>query len=355
MKNFLICGIQQVGIGVTNLPEAWKWYRTHFGMDIRMFEETSYAKYMLPYTGNKPQKRHAVLAINIQGGGGFEVWQYIERTPVFPSFTPEMGDLGIYICKMKSFDIAATHTRMQSNGLNITPLVKDPLGEQTFYITDPYNNIFQFVSCNKKYYNDKKDSGGVHGVVIGTADIDKALSVYTDILCFDKIIYDISGTFDDFKNVNGGLKNFRRMLLGHNEERKGPFSRLFGNGTIELVQANNYTPKKIYEGRFWGDPGYIQVCFDIQNFIELEDYCKSKGCPYTVNSMQKLNHTFDIGEAAGNFAYIEDPDGTLIELVETKKIPVIKKLGWFLNLKRRKKGKRLPEWMLKTLRFNRVK
>jgi hypothetical protein len=81
----------------------------------------------------------------------------------------------------------------------------------------------------------------------------------------------------------------------------------------------------------------------------------SKGSPYTVNSMQKLNHTFDIGEAAGNFAYIEDPDGTLIELVETKKIPVIKKLGWFLNLKRRKKGKQLPEWMLKTLRFNRVK
>jgi catechol 2,3-dioxygenase-like lactoylglutathione lyase family enzyme len=354
MKNFLICGIQQVGIGVTDLAEAWKWYRTHFGMDIRMFEETAYAEYMLPYTGNQPQKRHAVLAINIQGGGGFEVWQYMDRTPVAPSFTPEIGDLGINLCKMKSFDIAATHTRMQNSGLNITPLVKDPLGEQTFYITDPYNNIFQFVPCSKKFYDDKKDSGGVHGVVTGTSSIEKALSVYTEILGFDKIIYNVSGIFDDFKNINGGSKKFQRILLGHSEEGNGPFSNLFGSSTIELVQALNYTPKKIYDGRYWGDPGYIQICFDVQGFIELEDYCMSKGSPFTVNSMQKLNHSFDMGEAAGHFAYIEDPDGTLIELVETHKIPIVKKLGWYLDLTKRKKGKRLPGWMLKALRFNRV-
>jgi catechol 2,3-dioxygenase-like lactoylglutathione lyase family enzyme len=355
MKNYLICGIQQIGIGVTNLAEAWEWYREHFGMDIRMFEDASYAKYMLPYTGNQPQKRHAVLAINMQGGGGFEVWQYMERIPVAPSFIPELGDLGINICKMKSFDLVATHSTMQRNGLNSTPLVKDPMGEFTFYVTDPYNNIFQFVSDSKKFYDEKMNSGGVHGVVIGTSNIDKALSVYADILGFDEIIYDVTGTFDDLKYVHGGLKNFRRMLLGHKEEREGPFSRLFGRGNIELVQALNYKPKKIYDGRFWGDPGFIQICFDIQGFTGLEDFCQSKGHPFKVNSMKKLNHSFDMGEAAGHFAYIEDPDGTLIELVETTKIPVVKKLGWYLDLTKRKKGKRLPEWMLKTLRFNRVK
>jgi catechol 2,3-dioxygenase-like lactoylglutathione lyase family enzyme len=354
MKNFLICGIQQIGIGVTNLNEAWEWYRKHFGMDIRMFEEAAYAEYMLPYTGNQPQKRHAVLAINMQGGGGFEVWQYMERTPLASSFTPEIGDLGINICKMKSYDLPATHSAMQQNGLDITPIVTDPLGEQTFYVTDPYNNIFQFVSVSKKFYDDKKNSGGAHGVVIGTSDIDKALSVYSEILGFDEIIYDVTGTFKDLKNVRGGLKKFRRMLLGHKDERQGPFSNLFGKSTIELVQALNYHPKKIYEGRFWGDPGFIQICFDIQGFTELEEFCKSTGHPFTVNSKQKLHQSFDMGEAAGHFAYIEDPDGTLIELVETHKIPIVKKLGWYLDLTKKEKGKRLPDWMLKTLRFNRV-
>ncbi len=62
-----------------------------------------------------------------------------------------------------------------------------------------------------------------------------------------------------------------------------------------------------------------------------------------------------MGEAAGHFAYIEDPDGTLIEFVETHKVPIIKKLGWYLDLKKRNPNKALPGWMIKSLRFSRVK
>ena len=33
-----ISGIQQVGVGVSNVHEAFKWYRRHFGMDVPIFE-----------------------------------------------------------------------------------------------------------------------------------------------------------------------------------------------------------------------------------------------------------------------------------------------------------------------------
>ena len=62
-----------------------------------------------------------------------------------------------------------------------------------------------------------------------------------------------------------------------------------------------------------------------------------------------------MGEAAGSFSYIEDPDGTLIELVETYKVPILKKFGWYLNLRKRNPEKPLPDWMLKSMRFNRKK
>jgi hypothetical protein len=62
-----------------------------------------------------------------------------------------------------------------------------------------------------------------------------------------------------------------------------------------------------------------------------------------------------MGEAAGHFTYIEDPDGTLIEFVETHKIPILKKIGWYLNLRKRNPKKALPKWMLSALRFSRVK
>ena len=62
-----------------------------------------------------------------------------------------------------------------------------------------------------------------------------------------------------------------------------------------------------------------------------------------------------MGEAAGHFAYISDPDGIPIEFVETHKLPIIKKLGWYINLKKRNPNKSLPKWMIGTMRWKRVK
>ncbi len=90
-----ISGIQQIGIGVSNFGEAWKWYIPNFGMDIRMFEEKATAEYMLPHTAGKPWERHACLTMNIMGGGGFEIWQHTQRTPLAPTFDLQLGDLGI--------------------------------------------------------------------------------------------------------------------------------------------------------------------------------------------------------------------------------------------------------------------
>ena len=69
--NYNIAGIQQVGIGVENLYEAWKYYIGLFQMDVRILEDNKVAELMLPYTGGKPQRRHAAIAVNMQGGGGF--------------------------------------------------------------------------------------------------------------------------------------------------------------------------------------------------------------------------------------------------------------------------------------------
>jgi hypothetical protein len=88
----------------------------------------------------------------------------------------------------------------------------------------------------------------------------------------------------------------------------------------------------------------------------LRNECKNKGFEFKVDSTNTLKtDTFDMGEAAGHFAYIEDPDGTLIEFVETDKIPILKKWGWYIDLRRRDPRKPLPDWILKSLKYARVK
>lgn len=354
-KGFLISGIQQIGIGVTDFYDAWKYYIEVFGMNIRILEDDTIAELMLPYTGNNPQKRHACIAINMKGGGGFEIWQYSQRKPIYPDFEIQLGDYGIFAAKIKTPDIIKTYNEfIKNNNINIITNLSETInGKKTFFIKDPWNNIFQIVEDNYILSKTKSLTGGVVGAIIGVSDIEKSLTVYSDILGYDKILADITGDFNDLLGLNSGNKKFRRILLTHSEERKGAFSKLFGKSYIELIQIidPDIKPRKIYQNRYWGDPGFIQICFDIINLDNLKEYSKSKNYPFTVDSEIINNKSFDMGEAAGRFAYIEDPDGTLIELVETHKIPLIKSLGIYLNLKKRDTKKPLPIWMLKFLKY----
>lgn len=351
----IICGIQQMGIGVPNVEESWKWYRKFFGVNVKVFEEAADAPLMTRYTGGVVHSRTATLALSMEGGGGFEIWQFTSRPTEKATFSVQLGDHGLYACKIKSRDVKASFDYFVKNGAKICgELFKNPAGKLTFYAEDPNGNIFQIVE-GRGYFsktNHPSHCGGVAGSIIGVSDIDKALPLYKDILGYSVIEYDVIGNFEDFSKLPAGDKKFRRVLLSHPENRKGPFARLLGPTEIELVESLDRTDtRKIFENRFWGDWGFIHLCFDIQGMDLLQKECESKGFPFTVDS----SDTFDMGEAGGRFSYIEDPDGTWIEFVETHKVPIMKKWGWYINLKNKKPGKHLPNWMLKIMGMNKVK
>ena len=48
-----------MGIGVPNVQEIWAWYRTMFGVDVRIFEEAAEAPLMTKYTGGVVHARTA--------------------------------------------------------------------------------------------------------------------------------------------------------------------------------------------------------------------------------------------------------------------------------------------------------
>lgn len=356
-KEYVICGIQQVGIGVKDLGEAWKWYISKFGMDCRIFEDEAEARLMLPYTGGEPRSRHAVLALNLQSGGGFEIWQYKGREPLSFNGEPRLGDLGIIACKMKVRNTTEAFSFYNNTKASMpAEPMTDPSGNRSFFVKDPFGNLFQMVERNNWFMNENKVSGGSYGAVIGVSDIDKARKVYSDILGYDKVVYDKQEIFPDLAALPGGTEELRRVLLRRSEPVAGPFSRLFGQSEIELVCNPSGPGRKIFEGRFWGDLGFIHLCYDIRNMDNLKSWCSEKGFPFVVDSKKSHEgNSFDMGEAAGHFSYIEDPDGTLIEFVETHKLPLIKKLGWNLDLRKRDPRKPLPDWMIKALRFSRVK
>ena len=352
MKDKKICGIQQVGIGYGDIKLSWRWYRKYFGMDVPVFEDTAEAFLMQKYTGNKAHSRYAILAMNMQGGGGFELWQFLERKPEQPKTKIKLGDFGIAIVKIKSKDIQKTYQFFKEESLDIQgDISKSPAGYLHFYMKDAFGNLFEIVESNDWFSSNNSFTGGVAGVVIGVSKMEKSLALYQNVLSFDHLVTDKTNHFEDLNPLNSGGAEFRRVILRQKIKPNGGFSALLGNIEIELIERKDQTGAKIYQNRFWGDSGFIHVCFDVIHMNSLKQQCANAGFPFSVDS----NDSFDMGKAAGHFAYIEDPDGTLIELVETHKVPIMKKWGIYLNMKTRNPDKNLPKWMIKLMGLTRVK
>ncbi len=344
-----------MGIGVPDVQEIWKWYRKFFGINIRVFEDAADAPLMINYTGGKVQSRTASLALSMESGGGFEIWQYTSRSTEKAKFDIQLGDYGLYACRIKSRNVKKSYDFFKKNSADILgELSLDPNGEETFFVKDPNGNIFNIVSGTGWFKDTKHPSkcGAVAGTMIGVSNIDESIALYQEILGYETIEYDQTGVFEDLSHLPKGEEKYRRVLLSHKENRKGPFAKLLGPSKIELIESKDRTDcKKIFQNRFWGDWGFIHLCFDIQGMDSLQVECEAKGYPFTVDS----SNTFDMGEAGGRFSYIEDKDGTLIEFVETHKVPVMKKLGWYIHLKNKKPGKHLPNWMIHAMGMNKVK
>jgi Lactoylglutathione lyase and related lyases len=350
MKEKVICGIQQVGIGVNNVIEAWKWYYDNFGYELKIVDDDGVAERMLPYTGGKPQPRRAIMAFNVRGGGGFEIWQPKGRALNYLKDPLRLGDLGVLICKIKTKDIQNAYNTFKSNKLDIISEIKtSPYGCTFFFMKDPYGNLFQIEEDDYVFVNKNKTTGGCNGIIIGVSDMDKSIAFYSKLLDYDKVVFDKTSVFEDFKDLAGGENKLRRVVLERSKPIEGPLCRIMGTSHIELIQNIDGIGKKLYEGRLWGDPGFIHLCFDIRNMDAIQKTAETLGHPFVCDS----GKDFDMGDANGHFTYVEDPDGTLIEFVETFKVPIYKKLGLFINLAN--KDDKKPLGILKAIQFVKTK
>jgi catechol 2,3-dioxygenase-like lactoylglutathione lyase family enzyme len=338
--------IQQVGLGVPDVQQAFRWVRHTFGMDIPVFEDEGEAPFMVRYTGNEVQRRYAILAENLQGGSAFEIWQYLSRTPKPPSFSLKLGDLGIFLAKIKSQNIGLAFETLKKRGTEIVSGIShNPVNKPHMVVRDPFGNLFQIVEDEHWFRRGHWVTGGGCGCLIGVSDMGRAKSLYADVLGYNRVVFDEEGVFDDFASLPGGDGRLRRVLLVSSQKPRGIFAKLVGPGRIELVQALDRKPSKIFGGRYWGDPGFMHLCFDVHDMKHLEVMCAQAGFPFVVDT----GGPCDMGKTKGHFSYIEDPDGTLIEFVEIYKMLILKKLN------KRDPGKPLPDWLIRLLALGRVK
>lgn len=347
----MINGIQQVGIGVEDVEVSWNWYRKNFGFDTPVFDDEAEAPLMTKYTGGKSELRRAILAMNLNGGGGMEIWQFRNRKPKNPQ-PLSMCQTGILATMVKCRDAKAARQELMAKRIQCGDVKEDFSGRKCFTVIDPYGNAFIIGETKEWYRENHSVFGGIEGVLVGVKDIDASRKFYSEVLELSDERAQGSGRQADLMDFKDGNLEFDRVRLSPGSRHTGAFSDILGNFYIDLISVKDQEVEEHrYKDRYWGDPGFIHLCFDVNKMNGIKQRADKLGSPFTVDS----GESFSMGEAAGRFAYLEDPDGTLIELVETDKITVSKKLGWYLTLKEKQKSKPLPRWMVKLLSLNRVK
>ncbi|MEO7444674.1 MAG: VOC family protein [Ferruginibacter sp.] len=338
-----ISGIQQVGIGVADACESMHLYKKIFGMDVLVFDDIAEASMMQKYTGNQSHLRRAILTLNMQGGGGLEIWQFLKRMPVWPLAPVQKGDLGINTVKIKAMDIQEAWTFLKNSGIEVSAITPGYDNVSKFCLNDLEHNSFQVIQSTESFGKRKHVTGGVAGICIGVSHMEQSVLFYSCLLHNPAIVYD--------KYVSEKGSNFRIILMRKKQNGYGAFGKLLGSFDVELIQALDKPGKKIFQDRFWGDHGFIHVCFDVFNMDAMKTTLQKSGYSFTVDS----ENSFGMEHASGRFCYVEDPDGTLIELVETHKIPVWKKWRIYLNLNKKNLSKPLPSWVIKLLSLSKVK
>lgn len=347
-----INGFQHIGVAVRDMDLSLKFYRKYLGLDIPFFDSVAPADLMLPYTRNEVIIKRASMIMNLMGGCAMEVIQASSFEPKAASFQIELGDLGIFITQVKCPDVEAMHTYCTSqNDIRVGSLRKRFDGSATFFVQDPDGNNFQYVAGEGWYTKPKHRSGGVTACTIGVRDIGEARTLYSSILGYDKVVHESRGVVPEFEGMPGADRNFHRVVLGQSALPGGGFAKVTGETYIELVQDLDRAPKRIFEGRIWADLGFVHLGLDVRGMEALGESLKQQNFGFTCDSRSAL----DMGNTKVHCTYIEDLDGTWIELIEVHKVPIIEKWGLFLDVAKRDPNKPLPDFMLKALRFSRIK
>ena len=352
--SYVIQGIQHVGIAVSDMDASLKLYRKLFGLDIPFFDAVAAAPLMDSHCNGETITKRASMVLNHQGGCSVEVLCPTSFKPRGPVFDLAQGDLGIGCTTVKTPDIRKMHEHAREivGDSCDAELCMDPLGKLTFYLRDYDNNLFQILESDQWFTNHGHPSGGIMGCSIGVSSIEESLKLYSEILGYDKVLYDGEGTFEDWAHLPGGTERYRRIVLAQTSPSTGGFAAVMGETNIELIQALDRKGRFIFDERIWADIGIAHLGFDVRGMNELGKVLDEKGFGFRCDT----NDALSMGDHTSvHCTYIDDPDECWLELIEVHKIPILKNLGLFLNVTKRNPQQPLPMWMLKALKFNRIK
>jgi catechol 2,3-dioxygenase-like lactoylglutathione lyase family enzyme len=321
----MINGIQHIGIGVQDRDRSYAFYNDGLGFSVPMSKSTDSCSGMLPVLG-KDETRNVIISLNPHGGALVEIFQYVSRNP---EPVPEDIDFSyngflFYGIKVRNIEKSLSHIVHYGGEIVSGPAEFSPLNNnrwKTAVFKDPdgiYGIMLEYPGNNVGYGKGKIRIGGVEYIAIGVSNLERSIDFYKNILGYSKVIYRHEGICPEWAVLFGENRYMKRALLQRNDKPRGLFKHFLRGGMIELIEVAGNKRRHNFDGRTWGDIGFMELCFDVDDINETLRQINTKGIPTAIPP-----HSQNMGlNTQATFAYIKDPDGSLIEFADIKRLPV---------------------------------
>lgn len=302
-------------MGVRDAGRSYDFYRGLMGFRIKLSDKTEYMEELEPIVGALVEMR-VIMAMNVAGGAAVELVEHTSTRPMEPSRPPCWGDIGYLELGLKAFRLDDLYLDLRSRGVRfLTPVRSMRLSsggvERYAYLRDPDGLLLQLVEAPG---GKRPAVGGVRHVAVGVSDMDRARRFYGGVLGFTETIHEFQGRIHELNEITGG-EEMEVLILGHRPLADSVLP-LLERPIVKLVHTPGYKGESIYQGRRWGDIGLMEMAFDV---IDL---------PSTTNELisreAELLHPptrVDMGSGTrGSFSCLKDPDGNILEMVESERV-----------------------------------
>jgi len=313
----MIHGFQHVGIGVSDMEKSYHFYKNILGFKVTLNDHEGEVPEMERILGSVERMR-LIMAMNLQGGGVVEFAQHLSSEPRFAE-SSRWGDLGYLSAGLKAYCIEDVAKLLKDKGVELlTPVIETPVSQgglwKSLFIKDPDGIILELLETAELRVSSRKPRvGGFSHVTVGVSDMDASLDFYSRILGYDVVVLDSTESQAQMENVTGGTKT-RTVFLKRSKKAGGPLP--LEGGMVRLVKSLEFEGKHIYEGRRWGDVGIMEMALDVASARQSYDELVAGGASPFCEPTQ-----IDMGMGSvGTFAYVKDPNGNIVELVEVNKL-----------------------------------
>jgi catechol 2,3-dioxygenase-like lactoylglutathione lyase family enzyme len=309
----MFLGVDHVGIGVGDMDKAMEFYGRRLGFTRVLFDHVGELPGLEPLTHRPKRKARTVMLRHENttplGSGHVKLVQVLDGDgpPPMPA-AQHYGEVGICEVCLHTRGTEAVHRRLVDElGCEslMEPLsaVLEPNGVSCdlSYVADPWRGKVELIDWTglRKALPGKPRLEGVNHVAFGVSDMAATREFYSH-LGFTDLLFESKGFFDAMAPWYSGPLPDQHMVLVRPEQGAG----------IEPVRLSPLAPEA--RGQ-WGHVGPMEFAVGVSNIDLAVTQLQQAGVEF-----HSEPQTVDVGTGEWKYAYLQDPDGLYVSLVEAR-------------------------------------